>query len=201
MPIIIVSEFIVSDAQAGGVCGGGWGEVFESGDPKTYSLEYQSGGFINNPVGLEECIVDLGTRVVISSGNRTLEFDSAGKMNIPGYSWQSGIVSLFVNVSGHSLNAEIMTDGNLLAQEQIEIILANKAGTGSGYGYSAITTAKYASVNPTSPFNSFGRTVTVTSQNLAGSASYPSKIITVRVTHELIPPVVLTTIILDHTSL
>jgi len=112
-----------------------------------------------------------------------------------------GIVNLFVNVTSNALSAEIMTTANLLAQEQMEIILADKAGTGGGFGYSAITTAKYASVNPGSPFSSFTRTVTVTTQNLAGSASYPAKIIVVRVSHSMIPPVILTSIITDHSAL
>ena len=112
-----------------------------------------------------------------------------------------GIVGLFVNVASNSLASEIMTTANLLAQEQIEIIIADKAGTGSGFGYSAITSAKYASVNPTSPFTAYQRTVSVTTQNLGGSASYPAKIVQVTVSHSMIPSVVLTTILLDHSSL
>jgi len=112
-----------------------------------------------------------------------------------------GILSLLVNTSINSHDAELMTIANSLAQEQMEIILADKAGTGTGYGFSNITTAKYANVNPASPYNAFTRTVTVTSQNLAGSASYPAKVIVVRVSHPMIPPVVLTGFILDHASI
>jgi len=111
-----------------------------------------------------------------------------------------GITSLLVNVVNNSHDAELMTIANNLAQEQMENILADKAGTGAGYGYANINTAKYASVNPTSPFTAFTRTVTVTTQNLI-SASYPAKVIVVRVTHPMIPPVVLTGFILDHSAI
>jgi len=112
-----------------------------------------------------------------------------------------GIASIFVTALNNSHDAEMMTIANNLAQEQMEIILADKAGTGGGFGYSAITTAKYASVNPPSPYNAFTRSVTVTTQNLNGNPSYPAKLIVVRVTHPMIPPVVLGAFICDHAAI
>lgn len=112
-----------------------------------------------------------------------------------------GITSLLVNVVNNSHDAELMTIANNLAQEQMEIILADKAGTGTGFGYANITTAKYASVNPAAPYTAFKRTVTVTAQNLMGSGTYPAKVIVVKVTHPMIPPVVLTGFVLDHSAI
>lgn len=140
----------------------------------------------------------LGRRLSDKSGYSLIELVVAIVMTGVAF---PGIVNLYMNVSANSLQAEIMTMANMLAQEQIEIILADKAGSGAGFGYSAITSAKYASVNPAAPFTSFTRTVAVTTQNLAGSASYPAKVITVTVSHAMIPNVVLKTVILDHSSL
>ncbi len=111
------------------------------------------------------------------------------------------IAGIFVQALNDSHNAELTTIAQMLAQEEVEIILANKAGTGAGYGYANITSAAYTSVNPAAPYNSFTRTVTIASQNLMGSASYPAKVITVRVSNPSIPTVVLTAFILDHSAL
>ena len=111
------------------------------------------------------------------------------------------IVTSFTQVYLNGGRAELMTISNAVAIQQMEIILADKAGTGVGFGYTNITSAKYASVDPPSPFDSFHRTVTVTDFNINGNASYPAKQIVVRVTHSLIPDVVLTAFITDHSAL
>jgi type II secretory pathway pseudopilin PulG len=113
------------------------------------------------------------------------------------------LASMFMQAIENSPKAEFMMVANMLAQEQVEIIIADKAGSpvASGFGYSNITSAKYASVQPPSPYNSWGRTVTITTVNMGGSASYPAKVITVTVTHAKMRPVVLTCCITDHSGL
>jgi len=110
-----------------------------------------------------------------------------------------GLVGLYTTVLNNSHDSEIMTVACLLASEQMEIILADKAGSGAGYGYAAITTQKYASVNPGSPFNGYTRTVTVTTVNSGAQNEY--KRIVVTVNHSTIPPVVLTSAVTDHGAL
>lgn len=112
-----------------------------------------------------------------------------------------GIIAMYTSVYVNGTNAELMTVANALAIQQVEIILADKAGSGSGYGYANITSAKYDNVNPTSPFTAFGRTVTVTDFDIDGDANYPAKQFVVRVSHPNIPAVVLTTWITDHSGL
>lgn len=111
------------------------------------------------------------------------------------------MVYMFTSVYMNGHNGEYMTIANVLAIQQMETILADKAGSGAGYGYSAITSAKYASVNPPAPFTAFTRSVTVTNININNNASYPAKQIVVRVSHSAIPDIVLTNIITDHSSL
>ena len=109
------------------------------------------------------------------------------------------VVGMYTTVLTNSHNAEIMSVANLLAAEQIEIIFADKAGTGPGYGYSAINSQKYTDVTPTSPFNGYSRTVSVQTVN-AGQA-YEYKLITVTVGHPLIPDIVHNSFVMDHESL
>lgn len=111
------------------------------------------------------------------------------------------MISMYTSIYANGHNGEFMTIANNLAIQQMEIILADKAGTGSGYGYSAINTAKYSSVNPSAPFTAFTRTVTVTTLNISGNASYPGKQIVVTVRHSAIPDIVLTNLITDHSGL
>ncbi|MBM3326586.1 MAG: type II secretion system protein [Calditrichaeota bacterium] len=111
------------------------------------------------------------------------------------------VVDIFGTTAANSFDAEFMSIANFLAVEQMEIILADKAGSGAGYGYSAITSAKYANVNPPAPFNGFTRTVTITDFNINNNPSYPAKQIVVRVHHPTIPDVVLTAFITDHSGL
>lgn len=111
------------------------------------------------------------------------------------------IVTSFTTVYINGQYAEFMTAANMLAMQQMEIILADKAGTGAGFGYANITSAKYSSVNPASPWTAFTRTVTVTAFNINGNASYPGKMVEVRVTHPKIPAVVITTIITDTATI
>lgn len=109
------------------------------------------------------------------------------------------IVSMYTTVLTNSHNAEYMTIADLLAIEQVETILADKAGTSAGFGYASINTARYAAVNPPAPFTAFTRTVTVTTINTG--LQYEYKQITVTVSHALIPDVELVTAIFDHTGL
>ncbi len=110
-----------------------------------------------------------------------------------------GIVGMYTAVLTNSHSAEIMTVANLLAVEQMETILADKAGTGVDYGYSAINSQKYASVTPTSPFTGYSRTVDV--QTIDSGQTYEYKLITVTVGHSLIPEVVLVSFITDHSGI
>jgi hypothetical protein len=112
-----------------------------------------------------------------------------------------GITQMITSVYLNGTQSEIMIIANALAIQQMEIVLADKAGSGSGYGYDAITSAKYSSVNPPSPFNAFGRTVSVTAFNINGNAAYPAKQIVVRVTHSQIPDIVITSFVTDHPGL
>ena len=110
-----------------------------------------------------------------------------------------GIVGMYTTTMVNSQKAELMTMSDMLAREQMEIILADKAGTGAGFGYANINTAKYASVNPTGYFASFARTVTITTLNPGGL--YESKMIVVTVSHTKIPSVVLTGLIFNHAGI
>jgi type II secretory pathway pseudopilin PulG len=71
------------------------------------------------------------------------------------------IVMMFTGVLTNSHDAEFMTVSSLLATEQIVIILADKAGTGVGYGYASINSGKYANVDPPAPFDDWTRTVAI----------------------------------------
>jgi len=109
------------------------------------------------------------------------------------------IASMYATTFAHSQTAEIITTAELLAIEQMEIILAHKAGSGGGFGYSSITAGRYSSVNPSAPFSAFTRTVNV--QTVDTGAQYEYKRITVTVDHGLTSPIVLTTIVMDHSAL
>ncbi len=110
-----------------------------------------------------------------------------------------GLVGLYTSVLTNSHTAEILTVAELLAVEQMEIILTHKAGSGVGYGYASITAGRYSSVNPAAPFDAYTRTVNVQSGNWG--ALYPFKLITVTVNHDLINPITLSTVIFDHSTL
>ncbi len=112
-----------------------------------------------------------------------------------------GMLTMYNFIYTNSADAEFMTIATLLAIEQMENILADKAGSGAGYGYDAITSAKYASVNPPAPFNGFTRTVSVTNVNINNNPSYPAKQIVVTVGHPKIPNVVIQTLITNHPGL
>ncbi len=110
-----------------------------------------------------------------------------------------GIVEMYNTALTNSHTSEIITTAELLAAEQIEIILAHKAGSGAGYGYGSITQARYANVNPAAPFGEYTRSVTV--QTVNPGAAYEYKLITVTVDNSLINPVTLTTFIMDHSGI
>ena len=109
------------------------------------------------------------------------------------------IISMFTGVLTNSHTAEYLTVAELLAVEQMEIILAHKAGTGAGYGYGSITSARYSSVNPAAPYNAWTRSVSVQTVNSGGAYEY--KLITVTVDHDLINAISLETVIFDHSGL
>ena len=109
------------------------------------------------------------------------------------------IVSMYTGVLTNSHSAEYLTVAELLAVEQLEIVLAHKAGSGAGYGYNSINTARYSSVNPASPFNTWSRSVTVQTVNAGGPYEY--KMITVTVNHAIIEAITLQTVIFNHTGL
>jgi Tfp pilus assembly protein PilV len=109
------------------------------------------------------------------------------------------IVSMYTSVLTNSHSAEYLTIAELLAVEQMEIILAHKAGTGGSYGYGTITSARYSSVNPPAPFSAWTRSVSIQTVNSGGAYEY--KLITVTVDHDLIDVITLETIIFDHLGL
>ncbi|MCF7811247.1 hypothetical protein K9N50_09710 [bacterium] len=109
------------------------------------------------------------------------------------------IVSMYTGVLTNSHSAEYMTIAELLAVEQMEIILAHKAGSGAGYGYGSITAARYSSVNPSAPYSAWSRSVDVQTINSGGSYEY--KLITVTVDHALINAIILETVIFDHSGI
>jgi len=109
-----------------------------------------------------------------------------------------GLVGLYTTVLTNSHNAEIMTVADLLAVEQMEIIFADKHGSGLG-GYNAINSGRYSSVNPTGYFSAYTRTVNI--QTINAGQPYEYKLITVTVNHPLIPSVVLNAAVLDHSGL
>lgn len=110
-----------------------------------------------------------------------------------------GLVGLYTSVLTNSHSAEIMTVAELLAVEQIEIILAHKGGSGGGFGYDSINADRYSSVDPDEPFDAYSRSVSV--QIVNEDQDYEYKLITVTVNHDLIEPVALTTIVMDHSAI
>lgn len=109
------------------------------------------------------------------------------------------ILALFATVLMDSHDAEFMSVAQMLAIQQVEIILADKAGTGEGYGYDSITNGRYANVNPGAPFESWSRSVSI--QTVDEGEMYEYKLITVTVPNPLIPSVELTAFVLDHSGL
>jgi len=96
LPLALASIPLANDAYAFGGGGGGGG----SGDPNTYQIIYQDGSQITNPQGGGDYVVALGDRVSITSANRTLKFDSVGRMFISSYSWstdQSRVLACTLN--------------------------------------------------------------------------------------------------------
>jgi len=110
-----------------------------------------------------------------------------------------GIVEMYNTALTNSHVGEIQTIAELLATEQMEIIIAHKAGSGAGYGYASITQARYASVNPAAPFTEFTRTVTV--QTINAGAAYEYKRVSVTVNHSLISAITLTTALFNHSGI
>jgi len=110
-----------------------------------------------------------------------------------------GIVGLYTTTLTNSQKAEFYAIADMLAREQMEIILADKAGAGAGYGYGAIDNAKYSSVNPTDYFSAFTRTVNITVVNSGDPYEY--KRIVVTVTHPSISSVILTSAVYDHSGI
>lgn len=109
------------------------------------------------------------------------------------------IVMMFTGVLSNSHDAEFMTVSSLLASEQLEIILADKAGTGIGYGYASINSGRYANVNPPAPFEDWTRVVSI--QTVDAGQPYEYKEITVTVSQSLIPSIVLTAFVFDHSGI
>lgn len=110
-----------------------------------------------------------------------------------------GLVGMYTTILTNSHGAEIMSIANLLAAEQLEIIIADKSGSGQGYGYNAITNQKYADVTPVVPFDGYTRTVNV--QTVNPGQTYEYKLITVTVGHPLIPNVSLTAFVMNHAGI
>lgn len=111
-----------------------------------------------------------------------------------------GIVLMFTYVMTNSHDAEFVAISNFLASEQMEIILADKAGTGVGYGYDSITAGRYSSVNPGAPFGAWSRSVSVETQP-PDDLGFDYKVITVTVSHPLVSTVVMTSFVLDHSGI
>ncbi len=109
------------------------------------------------------------------------------------------IVALFTGVMTNSHDAEFITVSNLLATEQLEIILADKAGTGVGYGYASINSGRYANVDPPAPFDDWSRTVNI--QTVDAGQEYEYKEISVTVGQSLIPSITITAFVFDHSGL
>jgi len=110
-----------------------------------------------------------------------------------------GIVGMFTTVLTNSHDAEFIGIANMLAIQQVEIILADKAGSGAGYGYAAINNAKYANVNPGAPFDAFSRSVNI--QTINPGQTYEYKLITVTVSSPVTPSVVLKAFVMDHSAI
>lgn len=109
-----------------------------------------------------------------------------------------GIVEMYNTALTNTHTSEMLSIAELLAAEQVEIILAHKA-RGDGNGYPSIVQAPYSNVNPGAPFTQFTRSVTV--QTVNPGAAYEYKLITVTVNHSLINPITLTTIVTDHSGI
>jgi len=110
-----------------------------------------------------------------------------------------GIVGLYTTTMINSPKAELYAIADMLAREQMEIILADKAGSGAGYGYGAIDNGRYSSVNPTGYFSAFIRTVNVTLVNSGQPYEYKQLVVTV--SHSSLKPVILTGAVFDHSGI
>jgi prepilin-type N-terminal cleavage/methylation domain-containing protein len=110
-----------------------------------------------------------------------------------------GIVEMYNTALTNSHVAEIQTIAVLLATEQMETIIAHKAGSGAGFGYASITQARYASVNPGAPYGEFTRSVTI--QTVNPGAAYEYKSVAVTVNHPVISAITLTTMLYDHSAI
>ncbi len=101
-PIAILSIPFAGDAIAGGGGGGG-----SPGAPNSYTLQYQDGSQITNPHGGGPYVVPLGDRVSITSPQRTLQFDSSGKMSVAGYGWSSNQTVMAICILNDSVSIMI----------------------------------------------------------------------------------------------
>jgi len=106
------------------------------------------------------------------------------------------ITRLYSTIFTQGHTAEFMTVANMLATEQMEIILADKAGSGEGYGYDSINSSRYSNVQPGGLFNAFSRTAEIQTFNVDEDFEY--KVITVTVSMDLTPNIVLTAFVMDH---
>lgn len=103
-PVVVLISPFVDEAQA---FGGGGGGGQPAGTPNTYQIIFQNGTPIKNPQTGQDYVVYLGTEVTITSPNRTLYFDSNGKMSTPGYTWSSGQTSMTVVVLNGDVNIQV----------------------------------------------------------------------------------------------
>jgi len=110
-----------------------------------------------------------------------------------------GIIEMYTTAMTNTHVAEVQTIAELLATEQMEIIIAHKAGSGGGFGYASITQGRYSSVNPGAPFTEYTRSVSV--QTINPGAAYEYKLVSVTVNHPLISAITMTTTLYDHSGI
>ncbi|MFH0764874.1 MAG: CFI-box-CTERM domain-containing protein [Calditrichota bacterium] len=118
LPIALLTIPFTEDAyglgriagREGGVRVGHWRKLYQDGglgQPNSYSLKYQNGTMIKDPSDGLDYIVYLSEDVTITTPSRTIRFDGAGRMSIPGYAWSSSQTSMNVCSLNSTVNIYI----------------------------------------------------------------------------------------------
>jgi len=107
-PIVIIITPFVSDAfGAGGGGGGGGGGGDEGGLPNTYEIRYSDNTLLTNPQTGGTFVVGMEEGIAITSSNRTIRFDSNGRLTFVNYSWGSGETSTILLTLNSTVNLRI----------------------------------------------------------------------------------------------
>jgi hypothetical protein len=99
------------------------------------------------------------------------------------------LISMFANATANSVEPELVTQAVFLAQERIEMVLADYHFDGCGYDY--VVDANYTNEPSIPEFPGFASTISIAAQATYDGVDY--KEVSVTITHGAIAPVTLTT--------